>query len=189
VGGFGITPAADLLCIEDIRLVRQNCTAVSVAFEDTAVAEFFDDQVDTGRRPEQFARIWIHTHPGESAEPSRVDEETFRRVFGTCDWAVMFILARGGETYCRLQFRAGPGGGFEIPVQIDFERDFAGSDSEAWSQEYAMAVRPVQCRFPDASAVRFLDDEVAAFPTPDFLDDLWGSFDQREESVIDERPL
>ena len=174
VGGFGITPAADLLCIEDIRLVRQNCTAVSVAFEDTAVAEFFEEQVDAGRRPEQFARIWIHTHPGESAEPSRVDEETFRRVFGACDWAVMFILARGGETYCRLRFRAGPGGSFEIPVQIDFERDFAGSDFEAWSEEYASAVRPGQRRIPDASAVGRLVDDAAIFQMPEFFDDRWG---------------
>ena len=51
VGGFGITPASDLLYVEDIRLVRQTCTAVSVAFDDTAVAEFFDDQVDAGRHP------------------------------------------------------------------------------------------------------------------------------------------
>ncbi len=189
VGGFGVTPADDLLCINDIRLVRQNCTAVSVAFDDTAVAEFFDDQVDAGHRPAQFARVWIHTHPGEAAQPSQVDEETFRRVFGACDWAVMFILARGGETYCRLRFRAGPGGSFEIPVQVDFEREFAGSDFQAWSQEYGMAVRPGRYRVPDASAIGLLADEAAAVPTPEFLDDLWGSFDQREETLIDERPL
>jgi hypothetical protein len=58
VGGFGITLSDDLLYVEDIRLVRQTCTAVSVAFDDTAVAEFFDEQIDTGLRPEQFGRIW-----------------------------------------------------------------------------------------------------------------------------------
>jgi hypothetical protein len=140
VGGFGITPAGDPLCLEDIELVRQTCTSVSVVFEDAAVAEFFDEQIDAGRRPEQFGRIWIHTHPGESAQPSCVDEETFRRVFGPCDWAVMFILARGGATYCRLRFRAGPGGTFEIPVQIDFCGDFAGSNFEGWALEYQTAV-------------------------------------------------
>jgi proteasome lid subunit RPN8/RPN11 len=142
VGGFAVTPADDLLYVEDVRLVRQSCTAVSVAFDDTAVAEFFEEQVDLGRRPEQFARIWIHTHPGESAEPSQVDEETFGRVFGSCDWALMFILARGGETYGRLRFRAGPGGGFEISTQLDFDREFAASDPRAWAEEYANAVRP-----------------------------------------------
>ena len=57
VGGFGITPTDDLLHVEDFRLMQQTCTAVSVAFDDTAVAEFFEEQVDLGRRPEQFARI------------------------------------------------------------------------------------------------------------------------------------
>src|SRR5580698_5955450 len=60
VGGFGIAPANDLLCVEDVGLVRQSCTVVSVAFDDSSVAEFFDEQVDVGRRPEQFGRIWCH---------------------------------------------------------------------------------------------------------------------------------
>lgn len=144
VGGFGIAPATDLLYVEDIRLVQQACTSISVAFDDSAVAEFFDEQIDAGRRPEQFGRIWIHTHPGDSAQPSHVDEETFRRVFGPCDWSVMFILARGGETYCRLRFRAGPGGAFEIPVQVDFQGDFAGSNLKAWTREYETAVRKAE---------------------------------------------
>ena len=102
VGGFGITDAGDLLHVRDIAIVPQRCNEVFVAFDDTAVAEFFDDQIDEGRQPEQFARIWIHTHPGNSAQPSSVDVETFDRVFGRCDWAVMFILARGGQTFAQL---------------------------------------------------------------------------------------
>ena len=38
------------------------------------------------------------------------DEETFARVFGRTDWAVMFILARQGQSYARLRFHVGPGG-------------------------------------------------------------------------------
>jgi len=141
VGGFGIAPADDLLYVQDIHVVRQTCTTVFVFFEDSAVAEFFDDQIDAGRRPEQFGRLWIHTHPGESAQPSHVDEETFQRVFGHCDWGVMFILAREGQTYCRLRFRAGPGGAFEIPVQVDFHGNFTGSNFQAWTHEYETTVR------------------------------------------------
>jgi proteasome lid subunit RPN8/RPN11 len=143
VGGFGIAPSDDLLYVKDMQLVQQACTSVSVVFDDAAVAEFFDAQIEEGRRPEQFARIWIHTHPGESAQPSFVDEETFERVFGPCDWAVMFILARGGATYCRLRFRAGPGGAFEIPFEVDFCGAFEGSNSEAWAAEYDATVRPL----------------------------------------------
>jgi hypothetical protein len=48
--------------VEDFVMVRQHCSPVTVAFEDDAVAEFFDQQTDAGRRPEQFARImWCRT--------------------------------------------------------------------------------------------------------------------------------
>jgi hypothetical protein len=142
--------------------VRQACTVVSVAFDDLSVAEFFDEQVDAARRPEQFGRIWIHTHPGESAEPSCVDEATFARAFGHSDWSVMFILARGGKTYCRLQFSTGPGGGFQVPVAVDFDRDFAASDSKSWSLEYANCVRAAEefdC-LGTGQAASFADDMV-----------------------------
>jgi proteasome lid subunit RPN8/RPN11 len=132
----GSTPASDPLLIEDFITVKQSCTAVTVAMNDEAVADYFDDQVDEGRKPEQFARIWLHTHPGASAHPSSVDEETFERVFGKCDWAIMAILARGGQTYARLRFGVGPGGQMLIPVEVDFSVPFPRSEHEAWKEEY-----------------------------------------------------
>ena len=126
VGGFGISAADDLLLIEDFVLVRQHCSVITVAFEDESVAEFFDRQIDRELRPEQFGRIWIHTHPGESAQPSSVDEETFARVFGRSDWAVMAIVACGGDTFARLQFPAGPGGSLPLPLAVDYRRPFTG---------------------------------------------------------------
>lgn len=141
VGGFGVSHAADLLLVEDVVLIRQDCSPVTVAFNDGAVAEFFDQQIDAERRPEQFARIWIHTHPGTSARPSGVDEATFARVFGRSDWAVMAILARGGQTYARLQFHTGPGGSLRIPVTIDWSQPFEATDWTAWQQEYVDQVR------------------------------------------------
>jgi proteasome lid subunit RPN8/RPN11 len=188
VGGFGIAPADDLLFVEDIQLARQRCTVISVAFDDSAIAELFDDQVDAGRKPEQFARIWMHTHPGESAEPSHVDEETFERVFGSCDWAIMFILARQGETYCRLGYRTGPGGAFEIQTEVDFDRPFSATDCEAWAQEYTAAVQPAALQLPAA----FRPGESSAGPAVclehDFFD-LWEQFDPQQENLLYERPL
>ena len=93
----------------------------------------------------------MHTHPGASAEPSLIDEETFARVFGACDWAVMFILAQGGGSYARLRFGVGPGGSMEIPVEVDYGAAFLGSDREAWEAEYAAQVLPIAP--PPASAV------------------------------------
>jgi proteasome lid subunit RPN8/RPN11 len=140
IGGFGISARDDPLFVEDVQLVKQICTPMTVEFDDQAVADFFDEQVDSGRKPEQFARIWVHTHPGESAMPSRTDEETFVRCFGRSDWAVMFILAEGGESYARLRFNVGPGGSIVIPVAVDFEHPFAGADVDAWAEEYCSNV-------------------------------------------------
>ena len=99
VGGFGITEADDLLFVTNFVLVKQKVTAVSVSFEDESVADFFEDQVEAGRQPEQFGRIWLHSHPGDSPEPSCTDESTFARVFGSCDWAIMFIVAQDSKTF------------------------------------------------------------------------------------------
>src|SRR3954470_15664559 len=61
IGAFGISAPYDLLFVEDVQLVRQTCTWVRVEFDDEEVANYFDDQVDAGRRPEQFGRLWLHT--------------------------------------------------------------------------------------------------------------------------------
>jgi hypothetical protein len=91
IGGFGISAAADLLLVEDIRLVTQSCSLASVKFDDDSVADFFDEQVDRGLAPAWFGRIWVHTHPGNCPLPSHTDEETFARCFGGADWSVMFM--------------------------------------------------------------------------------------------------
>jgi hypothetical protein len=98
VGAFGLALTDDPLLVTDVQLVGQTCSLVSVLFDDQAVADFFDAQVDRGLRPAQFGRIWVHTHPWQSPAPSGVDEETFARVFSATDWAVMFILAKEGQT-------------------------------------------------------------------------------------------
>jgi proteasome lid subunit RPN8/RPN11 len=141
VGGFGIASPDDLLRVEDIQLVRQICTSVSVRFDDESVADFFDRQVDAGRRPEQVGRLWIHTHPGSCPLPSATDKETFARVFGRTDYAVMFILARGGQTYARLEFHVGPGGWLLLPVHVDYTRPFPAANHAAWREEYLANVQ------------------------------------------------
>jgi proteasome lid subunit RPN8/RPN11 len=137
VGGFSITKPEDLLFVTDFLTVKQEVSCVSVKFDDEAVGRFFDEQVDLGRKPEQFARLWLHTHPGDSPEPSMTDEDTFRRVFGGCQWAVMFVLAQDGSTYARLSFNVGPGGQILIPTDVDYSQEFGPSSREAWDAEYA----------------------------------------------------
>lgn len=142
IGGFGVATPDDPLLVTDIRLVRQRCDWARVELDDAAVAELFDDLVDEGRRPEEFGRIWIHTHPGSSAAPSGTDEATFRRAFGRCDWAVMMILARGGATYARLSMSAGPGLAVAIETAVEFTTEFPAADSDAWTAEYRACILP-----------------------------------------------
>jgi len=153
VAAFGLSAEGDPLRVEDLIVVRQSATAATVAFDDAAVAELFDGMIDDGVPPHRFARIWLHTHPGASVTPSGVDEETFLRVFGRCDWAVMGILGKTGRVSARLRFSAGPGGALEIPWEVDWSLwpDYATSvhladDTDLWLTEYARLVEPVRPR-------------------------------------------
>jgi len=196
VGAFGIASRGDLLYVEDVVTVKQRCSSASVEFDDEAVADFFDDQVETGRPPEQFARLWLHTHPGNSPTPSGVDEDTFTRVFGRCDWAVMFILARGGQTYCRLRVGASTASrglalASPIPVEVDYRTlTVAGFDApiDDWLKEHEANVIAQE----PWSAELSLDSAAAAAPGSDELDaDAWvACFEEldpwEQQSILDE---
>jgi hypothetical protein len=160
VGGFGISSKHDLLYIEDVAVPVQRTTPMTVEFEDASVADHFDNCLDRGIGPARCGRIWIHTHPGSSPAPSFVDEQTFARAFGNCDWAVMAIVARSGASYARLRFGAGPGGSSVIPITVDWERfsqdllDNEGRMQElitGWLDEYGDRVHPVS--FCDRSGI------------------------------------
>jgi len=184
VGGFGISAADDLLLIEDVQLVRQVCDLASVSFDDDSVADFFDRQVDAGVSMARCGRVWLHTHPGDSPQPSMTDEDTFARVFGRTEWAVMFILARGGRSYARLRFHVGPGGDIELPVQVDYTRPFAASNHEAWLAEYKANVEfweVLPLARPELAAVRdpFDDDWLLGW---DRLSEEGGFVDRKETS-------
>ena len=183
VGGFGIAHPDDSLLVQDVQLVRQTCSWAHVAFDDESVADFFDKQVDAHRRPEQFARLWVHTHPGDCPLPSHTDEKTFDRVFGRADWAVMIILARQGQSYARLQFNIGPGAEIEIPIERDYTRLFDACDPVGWEQEYLMNVQIEQpARKPTSQR-----KSVPTGPSDDFL---WGEepecwFEELESEATD----
>ena len=154
VAAFGLAAADDPLTLEDILVVRQQATPVTVAFDDEAIADLFDGMVDAGIAPGRFARVWLHTHPGASVEPSGTDEETFHRVFGGCDWAVMAILGRTGNTFARLRFNAGPGGSMDLPVRVDWTdwprvAPWLAHRIEEWEREYVTLVNCVPHWLPE----------------------------------------
>jgi proteasome lid subunit RPN8/RPN11 len=188
VGGFGITDIDDLLFVREFVTVKQEVTCVSVKFDDSAVADFFDTQVDLGRKPEQFGRIWLHSHPGDSPEPSVVDQETFERVFGACQWALMFVVAHDNKSYAKLRFNVGPGGQVLIPTEIDCSQDFSASDHELWDSEYTTNVKAVEwltersTTIPDSSS-----HDLSDYALPyDFLDDFEKMEPEERQFILDE---
>lgn len=147
VGGFGLSAQNHPLYLEDILVVGQQATASTVSFDDASVADLFDRMADQNIPPHRFSRIWLHSHPGASAAPSMVDEATFQRVFNRCDWSVMAILSRTSATYARIQFSAGPGGSYEIPIVVDWQKwpgtELLDALMGQWRQEYLQHVKPM----------------------------------------------
>jgi len=188
VGGFGITKADDLLFVTDFVTVKQEVTAVSVKFDDEAVSDFFDTQVDLGRKPEQFARIWLHSHPADSPQPSVTDEETFKRVFGSCQWAIMFIVAQNNKSYAKLSFNVGPGGQVLIPVEIDYSQEFGPTNQNSWDAEYATNVKAVDwlsVSKTDTGALVMDDFSDYALPY-DFINELEKMEPAERQFILDE---
>ncbi len=174
IGGFGITSADDLLFVEDFQTLKQDVTVASVSFEDEAIADFFEDQIDKGRKPEQFGRIWLHSHPGDSPNPSTVDEKTFNRVFGRCEWAAMFIIAQAGKSFARLRFNTGPGGQIQVPVEVDYSQPFFQSDREAWEVEYQANIKTMYSHVSKCKQIEIgFEDDVCGYSCPDdWLEEL-----------------
>ena len=143
VAGYGICER-DPLLITDFRMVKQECSAAFVEMDGESFLDVMEEYAAKGLKMEQVGRIWIHTHPGNSAKPSGTDEKTFKDLWGNCSWSVMAILANGGDTYARLQYQTKPPEflGFKslateiLTWAIDYSEDFQASDKEAWDAEY-----------------------------------------------------
>jgi proteasome lid subunit RPN8/RPN11 len=188
VGGFGITEADDLLFVKEFVTVKQEVTPVSVKFDDVSVANLFEDQVDLGRKPEQFARIWLHSHPGDSPEPSIIDEETFERVFGGCEWVVMFVVAQDNKTYAKLSFNVGPGGQVLIPVGINYNQEFEASNQELWDTEYAANVNAAEwLSSRTIKQANSANHDLSGYALPyDFIEEFERMEPEERQFVLDE---
>ena len=191
ISGFGVSEPDDLLCVTDFATIKQDATVASISLDDHAIADYFDAQVDAGRKPQQFFRLWLHTHPGNSVTPSSTDEETFARVFGKSDWAVMCILAEEGKTYARLRFNAGPGGQVLIPVCVDYSLPFGASDYDVWQAEYQANIKVASLSrglvFDDEILLDSTEPDLQEYSLPqDILEQLEDMEPAERQAVLDE---
>jgi proteasome lid subunit RPN8/RPN11 len=169
--------------------VKQQASPVTVALDDAAVADYMDACVDAGLTPERCLRIWCHTHPGSSPEPSGTDEHTFARVFGACQWAVMFIVSRTAATFARLSFHVGPVAAIDVPVVVDWKSwpadlaDRAATQLLAsWQDEHRANIHG----FPKQQAITPVADEkpLGGSP-PEHTAPVW-DWDEIDDRLLEE---
>lgn len=116
VGAFGITSDGDPFLVEDLWVPPQVGDPAYCDPDDGAIGMAMEWAVDQGIDPARVRNVWLHTHPGDSARPSGTDEETFRDAYAGCRYAVMAILARGGDRYARVRYEVG--GSYELDVRV-----------------------------------------------------------------------
>jgi len=131
VSGFGISSRENPLLVEDFVLIKQVSSIASTDMDDESVSDHMENMAELGYQPAECMRIWIHTHPSSSAFPSSTDKETFLKAFGNCNWAVMFIMAKGGVNTAHMLVNAGVKSVFKISTCIDYSAEII----EEWDRE------------------------------------------------------
>lgn len=147
IGGYGITESDDPLLVTDFRLIKQQCSSVTVEFDKEDSIKFVEEMTDKGLSYWQFGSIFLHSHPGNCPNPSITDEENFNKNFSLPHMAVFFIIAKQGATYCRLRYNVSAGTEVTIDSTVDYTTPFPASDKIAWEAEYKEKVSEVKCQF------------------------------------------
>lgn len=122
VSGFGRCPPDDLLYVEDIVILKQECRHAYTIIDPDDLAAYMERLAIANVPLQSAMSIWIHTHPEMSANPSSTDEDTFAQHLENTNWMVMMIRSRTGDATARLGFKAGPGAGIPLNIQVAHEQ-------------------------------------------------------------------
>lgn len=182
VAGYCVTRTEDPLLVTDFILIKQECTGYSFDLDPDDIIEYTDRMLDKGIPPWASNNILSHTHPGESPYPSQCDETNFKKAFSHPNWAIMFILADSGKTYCRMKINVGPGIIKEIDVVVDWKQPFSGSNIPEWEKEYKEKVTEKKwSKFEFASSKKQMHTKSATIIS-DAEVDLWIENHQNDSS-------
>ena len=163
IGGFGVCETDDPLLVTDVHLPVQDCTSTTVELDGESLLAYRATCRKADIDEKHSFRIWIHTHPEMSADPSCTDESTFSELFDSTNWGIMAILSKTEDTYVRVRYGGdGPMSDSELDWEVDYTVDFPASDIESWIDEYNATVtvityvttRPKDTKFwkiPDTS--------------------------------------
>lgn len=115
---MGVTRDKDALYVEDVVLLDQEVTTVSVDMYGGALAAHMEECAAKGIEPRGCMRVWIHTHPRGVTAPSGTDWATFRETFGGGDHAVMFIMCAESGWMCAKLAVVWEGVRFETDLKV-----------------------------------------------------------------------
>lgn len=136
VSGFLISAPHDLTYIEDVRLVRQKSSRFSSEIDRAGMAEFFTEMAARNLPVESYAQAVFCTHRDDDPELMDRDEEMLGDLLGERSWTILLNLTTGDRVSARMHFNVGPGADVDLNVRLDFDRPFAGSEHEAWQEEF-----------------------------------------------------
>ena len=186
VAGYGVTATKDPLLITDFVLIKQKCTSVSFDLDQNDIAEYVERMTDNGLPAWAYMNILCHSHPGNDPSPSGVDEDNFEEAFSHPHWAIMFIIAKNGETYCRIKTNVGPGVTKELNVTIDYGETFPGTDIKSWNEEYKSNVTEVKFLMTGAEDVCFSDQDDPMWWNEE--EEIWENSNKASENAQNNLP-
>lgn len=138
IGGWFISESPEKpFHIVDFQTTKQSVTSVTVEFDDADLNRFQSEMMEQEIFPCMCQKIWVHTHPGNSASPSSTDEETFAKMMERVDvgdWMIMFILAKNGSFTCRLSVKTKFG--VMNRQLLDKDVEFFVFSNKEWDDEF-----------------------------------------------------
>lgn len=138
VGGIGVLDPDNLSRITDFVPLKQECSDIETNLDKEDVHRFQLDMMEKELPWDCFSRVWIHTHPGDSAHPSSTDWDAFNGPSMTDpDWSCMLIVSKTGNISCRIRYNIGPGTITEVPVDISgIPAPGSRMDMDEWEDTY-----------------------------------------------------
>lgn len=148
---FGVPAADNPLYVERLWVPEQIGDVCSTDPAPGSIGEFLMWADDEGYERVGLGSLWFHTHPDIGARPSSIDEATFRETFGpaNCQWAVMAILAEGGEMSARLRIHKPRQVDVDLIIEVDWDSlpKYADEIARAlpgWGSEYDLKVKKAE---------------------------------------------
>ena len=123
--------------IVDLHLLKQEASPAFVSLDGEALADYLDTQTTNGLTVDECCRVFLHTHPGNSATPSGTDITTYNEFFANAPWSAFVILARGGQTWAQIRYGGrGPRTSVTANLTVDWSAPFPQTDHKNWRKAY-----------------------------------------------------